>query len=138
MFLISNDCLILIYIFSDLKDMKVDHIINTFPKHQAALRAIFQKHSKIPDCRFHPTYDECPFLLILDGLLNQAQQTEMYQKIRSEFCDPDTTDDITSKVWYSFYIEIVVNDFLQLLVYFCCCFFSEFSARKFILGTNYT
>lgn len=82
--------------------MKIEDIIKTFPKYQAALKEFFRRKSKIPDCRFQPDED---YLLVLE-LLDKMQQQKMYLHIRSEFADPVTEDHVTSDVCFVIHMKI--------------------------------
>lgn len=108
----------------DLKDMKLEDIIRTFPKHEVALNEFFRNHVKLPDHRYVP---HLPFLSILDELLQERQKVEMYLKIRAEL-DRDSVDHITSNVRYLLPIyspiESVSHLLLVLLLY--VCFFFHF------------
>lgn len=78
--------------------MKLEDIIKTFPKHEAALSEIFRNHKYLGhDYRYVSHFSQ--FLTILDELLHERQKVEMYLKIRAEF-DPNSVNDITSNVRY--------------------------------------
>lgn len=98
-------------ISSDLKDMNIEEIIKTYPKHEAVLRDFFRIKKRIPDHRFIPAHSGSQFLLILDELLLEPQKIEMYLKIRSEFDEPEFVDAIKSDVccypYKNFYYLII-------------------------------
>lgn len=93
--------------FSDLKDMTVDDIIETFPRFESKLKRVFQKNLNVPDHRWEPKPDQCDYLVVLNQLLNDTQQTQMYLKLASEFAK-ESAEHITSSVSFTFTIKFVV------------------------------
>lgn len=69
------------YFDSDLKDVQLLEIIDTFSVYRDILENIFQSNRHIPDRIIKPNFD---WLLISHSLISSSQQTEMYRKIRSE------------------------------------------------------
>lgn len=80
----------------DLKDMNLEDIVRTYPKHEVALTAIFHHHKNLGhDYRYRSHFKQ--FLTILSELLLERQQVNMYSKLRTEF-DPNSNEQITSNV----------------------------------------
>lgn len=78
--------------------MSTEDIIETFEKHEKFLSKKFKSFSKTPDFRIDIPKNEFDYLLILDGLVSQDQQTKMYKKLRAEYCKSNTDVDITTIV----------------------------------------
>lgn len=105
--------------------MDIEEIVETFAEHKAALDKFYRSNQKTPDHKWQPEQD---YLVILNGLLREHQQTKMYLKIKAEYAK-DSVNNVSSNVRLTLTFQIL-------------CIFNKFNlfnrilARESVLERN--